>query len=149
MDILRIITRLQTCSSIYNTWKAGAEWRGWIKSRPFTDIVRSMMSTCHSWESLYGEALKIVADNMNSVLNISVPNTPFELWIDRKPSLNHLRVKESPSEVKIYNPQIKINQIKSMIFIFVSYLNRCKGYWFYCPSRGTKLIESINAKWRF
>jgi len=40
--------------------------------------------------SFWGDALLMVAYILNYVLSKSVSATPYELWHDRKPSLNHL-----------------------------------------------------------
>ncbi|KAF7821924.1 Retrovirus-related Pol polyprotein from transposon TNT 1-94 [Senna tora] len=51
---------------------------------------------------------------LNRVPRKSVPKTPFELWIGRKPSLN--------------------------------YFQHSKGFRFYCPTRGTRIVEPLTAK---
>lgn len=44
---------------------------------------------------------------MYKVPTKSIPKTPFELWTDRTPTLNHFRVLGRLAEVKIYNMQLK------------------------------------------
>jgi hypothetical protein len=56
------------------------------------DMVRSMLSYSDLLVKLWMEALKIVMHILNRVPSKSVPKSPYELWIGRKPSLRHLRV---------------------------------------------------------
>ena len=43
---------------------------------------------------------------LNRVSRKSMPKTPYELWTERVPSLNHLHVGGSPAEAKVFNPNI-------------------------------------------
>ena len=52
------------------------------------------------------EALKTAIHILNRVLSKSMPKKPYELWIGREPSLNHLRVWGCPAEAKVFNPNI-------------------------------------------
>ena len=51
-----------------------------------------------------------------------------------------------PSEVRIYNPQEKKLDPRTISGYFIGYAERSKGYRFYCPSHGTRIVESRNAK---
>ena len=48
------------------------------------------------------------------------------------------------SEVKIFNPQIKKLDSKTISCYFIGYLERSKGFRFYCHDQGPKIVESIN-----
>ena len=83
---------------------------------------------------------------LNRVPSKSVPKTPFELWTGRKPSLNHLHVWGYLAEVRIYNPfESKINH-RITCYFFIGYLDHSKGYRFYCPTPGVRLVESQTEK---
>ena len=56
------------------------------------DIIRSMMSSSSLPKFLWMYALKTAMYLLNRVPSKVVLNTPFELWIGRKPSLRHLHV---------------------------------------------------------
>ena len=43
-------------------------------------------------EFLWGEALKTIVHILNRVPAKVVRKTPYELWVDRKPTLNYLHV---------------------------------------------------------
>lgn len=104
------------------------------RNRTLMDKVRNMMSTCHLQESLCGESLKTVAYTLNRFSNKSIPKMPFELLSDRKPNANQFPVWGCIAEVKIYNPQIKKIDHRSMGCYFVVYLDRSQGYTLYYPS---------------
>ena len=53
---------------------------------------------------------------------------------------------ECPFEVRIYNPQEKKLDSRTISGYFVGYAERSKGYRFYCPSHSTRIVESRNAK---
>ena len=56
------------------------------------EMKRSMMSRSNLPEYLWGEAIKTTTYILNRVPSKFVPKTTFELWTDRKPSLNHFKV---------------------------------------------------------
>ena len=49
--------------------------------------------------SFWGYALQTAIYILNDVPSKSVPQTPHELWIGRKPSLQHLRIFGCPAHV--------------------------------------------------
>ena len=116
------------------------------RNRTLMDMVRSMLSNSNLPKSLWTEALKTAAYILNRVPTKAVPKTPFELWKGWKPSLRHMRVWGCPSEVRIYNPQEKKLDPRTISGFFIGYAERSKGYRFYCPSHTTRIVESRNAK---
>jgi hypothetical protein len=91
------------------------------------------------------EALKTAAHILNRVPSKSVPKTPFELWNGRKSSLNYLKVWGCPAEAKLFDPQQKKLDSKTISCHFIGYPNKSKGYKFYCPGRHTKFVETRHA----
>ena len=57
-----------------------------------------------------------------------------------------MRVWGCSSEVRIYNPQEKKLDPRTISGYFIGYAERSKGYRFYCPSHNTRIVESRNAK---
>ena len=110
------------------------------------EMVRSMISRTNLPDFLWGEALKIALYILNRVPTKAVPLTPFELWTGRKPSLNHLKVWGCPAEVKLYNPTLSKLDSRTTRCYFVSYPEHSKGYRFYNPNGGTRIVESQTAK---
>jgi hypothetical protein len=74
-----------------------------------------------------------------------MPKTPYELWTKREPSLNHLRVWGCPTKAKIFNPNIGNLDSKTVSCHFIGYLDKSKGYRFYCPDRHTKFVKIRHA----
>jgi hypothetical protein len=57
-----------------------------------------------------------------------------------------MRIWGCPFEVRIYNPQEKKLDPRTISGYFIGYAERSKGYRFYCSSHSTRIVESRNAK---
>ena len=57
-----------------------------------------------------------------------------------------MHVWECLFEVRIYNPQEKKLDPRTISGYFIGYAKKSKGYRFYCPSHSTRIVESRNAK---
>ena len=88
----------------------------------------------------------MVAYILNRVPIKDVLKKPFELLKGWKPSLRHMRVRGCPSKVRIYNPQEKKLDPRTINGYFVGYAKKSKGYIFYCPHHSLRFVESRNAK---
>jgi hypothetical protein len=110
------------------------------------DMVRSMLSNSELPLFLWSEALKTVVYVLNWVPSKAVLKTLFELWNGWKPSLNHLHIWGCPTEVRIYNPNIKKLDPRTTSSHFIGYAVNSKGFRFYCPSNNTRIVKSMNAK---
>jgi hypothetical protein len=115
------------------------------RNRTLMDMVRSMISYSTLLVSLWIEALKTAIHILNGVPSKSVPKTPYEMWTGRVPSMNHLRVWESPVEVKVFNPTIAKLDFKTVSCHFIGYPERSKGFRFYYPHRFIKFVETRHA----
>jgi len=60
--------------------------------------------------------------------------------------LNHFKVWGCPAEVRLNNPTLGKLEAKTTRCYFVSYSEYSKGYRFYNPSGGTRIVESQTAK---
>ncbi|KAL6315675.1 hypothetical protein AAG906_005765 [Vitis piasezkii] len=116
------------------------------RNQTLLDMVRSMLSSSKLPKFLWIEALKTTMYILNRVPTKAVPKTPFELLKGWKPSLRHMRVWECSSEVRIYNPQEKKLDPRTISGYFIGYAKKSKGYRFYCPSHSTRIVESRNVK---
>ena len=90
--------------------------------------------------------VKTVIHILNRVSRKSVFKTPYELWTERTPSLNHLRVwGGSPAEAKVFNPNIGKLYPKTVSCHLFGYIEKSKCFRFYCPERYTKFVEMRHA----
>jgi hypothetical protein len=71
-----------------------------------------------------------------------VPKTPYEMWTDRKPTLNYLHVWGCPAEAKLFNPSIGKLDPKTVSCHFIGYPDKSKGFRFYYPDRYIKIVET-------
>ena len=116
------------------------------RNRTLMEMVRSMMSHSSLPISMWMYALRTAMYLLNRVPGKAVSKTPFELWTGRKPSLRHLHVWGCPAEVRVYNPQEKKLDFRTISGYFIGYLEKSKGYRFYCPNHSTRIVESGNAR---
>ncbi|KAK1415826.1 hypothetical protein QVD17_31614 [Tagetes erecta] len=116
------------------------------RNRTLMDMVRSMLANSGLPQFLWTEALKTAVHILNRVPSKSVPKTPFELWTGRKPSLKYMKVWGCPAEAKLYNPQQKKLDMKTVSCFFIGYPKHSKGYIFYCPSHVTRIVETSHAE---
>jgi len=91
-------------------------------------------------------ALKTIMYLLNMVPSRVIQKTHFELWTSRKPSLRHLHVWGCQAEVRIYNPQEKKLDEKTISGYFIGYLEKSKWYVFYCPTHSIRIVEIGNAR---
>ena len=105
-------------------------------------MIRSMMSMSELPISFWGYALGTAIYLLNKVPTKSVPNTPYELWTSKKPSLNHLKIWGYPAHVRKSNMD-KLG-LRSDRCLFIRYPKMSTGFHFYNPSE-QKIFVSKNA----
>jgi hypothetical protein len=106
------------------------------------DMVRSVLSYSTLPISLLMEALKTTIHILNRVRSKSVPQIPYEMWTGRKPILNYLYVWSYPAEAKLFNPSIRKLDPKTVSCYFIVYLDKLKGFRFYCLDRYIKIVKT-------
>jgi hypothetical protein len=112
------------------------------RNRTLMDMVRNMLSYSTLPISLWMETLKTTVHILNQVPSKSVPKTPYEMWIGRKPTLNYLHVWGCPAEAKLFNQSIGKLEPKSVSCHFIGYPDKSKGFRFYCPDRYIKIVKT-------
>ncbi|KAM2527672.1 hypothetical protein TB1_024900 [Malus domestica] len=101
------------------------------RNRTLMNMVRSMMSSADLPISFWGYALHTAAYLLNAVLSKSVPQTPYEIWYGKKPSLKHLKIWGCPAYVKKQDAgKLEARSVKCY---FVGYPKQTYGYEFYHP----------------
>ena len=93
------------------------------------DMIRSIRSNRKLPQFLWIEALKAAVYILNRVPTKAVLKTPFELF-KGKSSLRHIRVLGCPSEVRVYNPQEKKLDPRTISEYFIGYAEKSRGYRF-------------------
>ena len=127
----------------------GSPWQNGVaerRNRTYMEMVRSMMSHANLPISLWMDALRTAVYILNRVPSKAIPKTPFELWKGWKPSLRHLQIWGCPAEARLYNPNEKKLDFKTVSDYFIGYPEKSKGYRFYCPNHSTRIVETGNAK---
>ena len=109
-------------------------------------MIQSMLNNSNLPKSLWVAALKTTMYILNRVPTKVVPKTTFKLFKGWKPSLKHMSIWGCPFEVRIYNPQEKKLDSRTISGYFIGYTERSKGYRFYCPYHITRIVESRNVK---
>jgi hypothetical protein len=109
------------------------------------DMERSMRSYSMLPINLWMEALKTVVHILNRVPSKLVPKIPYDLWTDRKLTLNYLHVWGCSAEAKLFNPSIGKLDPKIMSCHFIDYPDKLKEFHFYCPNRYTNIVEMRHA----
>lgn len=70
---------------------------------------------------------------------------PFVTWNGWKLSLNHLHILGCLVEIKVYNPQLKKFDLRTINGYLTGYLVNSKENRIDCPSRLMRIIEARNA----
>ena len=102
------------------------------RNRTLLDMVCSMMRMSELLISFWGYALETAVYLLNRVPTKSVPNTPYELWTGKKPSLNHLKIWGCLAHVRKSNMD-KLG-LRSDRCLFIGYPKMSTGFHFYNPS---------------
>jgi len=109
-------------------------------------MVKSMLRNSTLLVSLWMYALKNAMYMSNKVPSKAVPKTPFELWKNKTPSIRYLHVWGYQTEIKIYNPQERNLDARTISGYFIGYPEKSKGYMFYCPTHSMKIVKTGNAR---
>ena len=116
------------------------------RNRTLIDIVRSVLINSTLLVSLWMYALKTIMYLLNRVPSKAVPKTHFELWMNRTPSIRHLHVWGCQAKIRIYNPQERKLDVRTINGYFIGYLEKSNGYMFYCPNHSMRIDETGNAR---
>ncbi|KAM1000142.1 hypothetical protein ACFX2A_006927 [Malus domestica] len=116
------------------------------RNRTLIEMVRSMMSRTKLPQYLWGEALQMANYILNRVPTKAVSKTPYEVWIGRKPSLNHLHIWGCRAEARVYNPREKKLDSRTISCHFVGFPEKTKGYRFYSTDFPMRIFETGVAK---
>ena len=123
------------------------------KNRTIMSLVRSMLKEKNLPRELWGEAVNTAVYLLNRASTRSLKGlTPYEAWIGRKPSVEHLRIFGLVVHVKCTKvPQKKLED-RSSPMVFVGYEIGTKAYRCFDPVNGSlhisrDVVFEENAKW--
>ncbi|GKG10889.1 retrotransposon protein, putative, ty1-copia subclass, partial [Tanacetum coccineum] len=102
-----------------------------------------MMNLTTLPKSFWGYALESAARILNMVPTKKVERMPYEIWHGKAPKLSYLRVRGCEALMKQDAPD-KLDS-RSIKCIFVGYLKKMMGYYFYYPHEN-KIFVSQNAE---
>ena len=110
------------------------------------EIARTILISSKFPKSLWTKALKTTAYILSWVPTNAVAKTPFELFKGCKLSLRYMcvwgcRLKWESTTHKKRKPNPR-----TISGYFIGYAEKSKGYRFYYPSDGTRIVELRNAK---
>ena len=117
------------------------------RNRTIKDMVRSMISHSTLPESFWGEALKTAAYLLNKVPTKVTEKTPYKFWSGKKPSRKHLHIWRCPTEARLYRPNERILDSRTIRCYFVGNSERSRSYKFYDPT--TRSIFKTGNAWFF
>ncbi|KAM1427662.1 hypothetical protein ACFXTO_020187 [Malus domestica] len=112
------------------------------RNRTLMNMVRSMMSSADLPVTFWGYALYTAAYLLNRIPSKSVPQTPYEIWHGRKPSLKHVKIWGCEAYVK--KLEATKLEARSVRCYFVGYPKETLGYEFYHPD-DQKVFVARNA----
>jgi hypothetical protein len=92
--------------------------------------------------SLWMKVLKPVVYILNRVPSKSVLKILYEMWIGKKSTLNYLHVWGCSVEATLFDLSIEKLDLKTVSYHFIGYLDKSKGFRFYCPDRYIKIVET-------
>lgn len=99
------------------------------RNQTILDMVRSILSFTDLSYYLWAYALITAAHLLNKIHSKAIPMTPYEIWTDRKPNLNYIKVWGCSVYVRVAQ-QNKLLP-RGLKFRFVGYPSNTKGYLFY------------------
>ena len=111
------------------------------RNRTLKEIIRTMISYSTSPVSMWGETLKTIVHILNKISTKSVKKIPYELWTNKKLYLGYMYIWRCPAKAKIYNPHEKSLNSMTISGYFIGYIERSRGYRFYCPTHITRIVE--------
>ena len=99
------------------------------RNQTLMDSGRSMMALSDLPLSFWGFALETAAYTLNISSSKSIPSTPYEIWMGRKPNLRHLKVWGCNAYVK--RLQATKLEARADKCVFIGYAQNTIGYTFY------------------
>lgn len=98
------------------------------KNRSLAEMARCLLAESGLPNMYWGEAVMTANYLQNRLVSKTISSTPFELWENKKPNINHLRI--FGSKAYVLSPDVKRRKLdtKAQILTFMGYDEHSKGY---------------------
>ena len=100
------------------------------KNRTFKEMVTAMLISSGMKQDMWGEAILAATYLLNKIPRKDKDQTPYELWMGRKPSYQYLRVWGCLAKVAVPTPKTQKIGPKSVDCIFIGYAKNSNAYRF-------------------
>ena len=100
------------------------------KNRTLKEMVNAMLISSGLSQDMWGEAILTATYLLNKIPRKEKEETPYELWMGRKPSYQYLRVWGCLAKVAIPTPKAQKIGPKSVDCIFIGYARNSSAYRF-------------------
>lgn len=130
-DSLDLITYIQSLGIVHETtppYSPASNGVAERKNRTLINLTNAMLASSGAPKNLWGEALLTANYALNRTPRKKILKTPYELWRNRKPNLEHLRVWGCLAFVRISDPKIPKLGIRASRCVFVGYALNSKAY---------------------
>ncbi|CAM8920561.1 unnamed protein product [Rhodiola kirilowii] len=118
------------------------------KNRALKQMVNAMLSYSGLNDGFWGEAMLTACYLLNRVPNKRGRVTPYEIWYNKKPKLNHIRVWGCRAVVRLPIPKHKTLGEKGVECIFIGYAHHSMAYMFYViePNKHVSIHTIIESR---
>ncbi|GJX45233.1 retrovirus-related pol polyprotein from transposon TNT 1-94 [Tanacetum coccineum] len=100
------------------------------KNRTLKEMVTAMLISSGMSQDMWGEAILTATYLLNKIPRKEKEETPYELWMGRKPSYQYLRVWGCLAKVAVPTPKAQKIGPKSVDCIFIGYAKNSSAYRF-------------------
>ena len=104
------------------------------RNRTLMEMARSIMKHMHVPNYLWGEAVRHSAYLLNRIATRAVKDrTPYEVFRDKKPNIDHLRIFGCIGYAKVETPNLKKLDDRSRMLVHLGTEPGSKAYWLLNP----------------
>lgn len=98
------------------------------KNRTLTNMINSMLINSNLPNNLWGEALLTACHLHNRIPSMKTHVSPYEVWKNRKPNLDYLRVWGCLAFYRIHDPKSSKLGARGIKSVFIGYAENSKAY---------------------
>ncbi|KAK1422305.1 hypothetical protein QVD17_25324 [Tagetes erecta] len=139
---------IHECTAPYSPQQNGTAER---KNRTLKEMMNAMLISSGLSQDMWGEAVLSANYILNKIPHKKRDETPYELWMGRKPSYKYLKVWGCLAKVLIPEPKVQKIGPKTIDCIFIGYAHNSSAYRFMVHEsknpgiHKNTIMESMNA----